>query len=78
MVIQLYRTVYLNFVTRVERSLLEKFAQDLVNANAVPVVAKLYDQYLDMIALEPSLFTLNIRNSFVCYNEPSMSEAQIR
>ena len=75
---QLYRTVYLNFVTRIERSLMEKLAQDLVNSNSVSMVSKIYDQYLDVIALEPSLFTLNIKDSFMLYNEPSLSETQIR
>jgi hypothetical protein len=31
-----------------------------------------------MIALEPSLFTLNIKNSFVAYNDPNMGEQDIR
>lgn len=75
---QLYRCVYLNFVTRIERPLLEKFAQDLTTAGAVSSVAKVMDQYLDVIALEQSLFTLNISNSFMAYNEPSLSEQQIR
>jgi hypothetical protein len=75
---QLYRTVYLNFVTRIERTLLEKLAQELVNNNCVSMVSKIYDQYLDVIALEPGLFTLNIKDSFTQYNAPSLSEAQIR
>ena len=75
---QLYRTVYLSFVTRIERSLMEKLAQDLVNSNSVSMVSKIYDQYLDVIALEPSLFTLNVKDSFMLYNEPSLSETQIR
>ena len=75
---QLYRCVYINFVTRIERPLLEKFAQDLSTSGAVGSVAKVFDQYLDVIALEQSLFTLNIPNSFIAYNEPSLSEQQIR
>jgi len=77
-VLQLYRTVYLNFVTRIDRTLMEKLAQELVNTNSVSMVSKIYDQYLDVIALEPSLFTLNIKDSFMLYNEPSLSETQIR
>lgn len=75
---QLYRTAYVNFITRVERPLMEKLAQELVATNSVPMISKVFDQYLDVIALEPSLFTLNIRNSFLAYNVPSLSEAQIR
>jgi sec1 family domain-containing protein 1 len=65
-------------VTRIERTLLEKLAQELVNNNCVSMVSKIYDQYLDVIALEPGLFTLNIKDSFAQYNAPSLSEAQIR
>lgn len=57
---------------------MEKLAQELVNTNSVSMVSKIYDQYLDVIALEPSLFTLNIRDSFMLYNEPSLTEVQIR
>lgn len=72
----LYRSVYLHFVTRIERPLMEKFAQDLVAANAASVISKVYDQYLDVIALEPSLFTLNIKDSFVAFNDPSLGTSQ--
>lgn len=57
---------------------MEKLAQELVNTNSVSMVSKIYDQYLDVIALEPALFTLNIKDSFMLYNEPSLTEVQIR
>ena len=74
----MYRTVYLNFLTRIERPLLEKLASELVANNSVSLVSKIYDQYLDLISLEPTLFTLNIKNSFSSYNETSLSESEIR
>jgi hypothetical protein len=75
---QMYRTVYLNFITRIERPLMEKLAQEIVANKSVAMISKVHDQYLDMIALEPSLFTLNIRNSFAAYNAPNLSEAHIK
>lgn len=42
------------------------------------MISKIYDQYLDTIALESNLFTLNIKDSFMLYNEQSLSEIQIR
>jgi hypothetical protein len=75
---KLYRSFFLNFVTKIERAQLEKFARDLVANNAVSLVSKVYDQYLDLISLESNLFTLNIRNSFIAYNEPTLSEIQIK
>lgn len=73
-----YRSFFLHFVTKIERQLLEKFAKDLVASNSVNLISKVYDQYLDIIALEPFLFTLNMKNSFVGYNDPSLGEAQIK
>lgn len=57
---------------------MEKFAQELVATNSVSMVAKIFDQYLDVIALEPSLFSLNIKDAFSLYNNPSLNETQIR
>lgn len=74
----MYRAAFVNFVTRIERPLLESFSKELVSSNSVALVSKIFDQYLDMIALEPNLFTLNIKDSFTSYNEPSLDEVQIR
>lgn len=57
---------------------MEKLAQELVASNAHSLVSKIYDQYLDLTVLEPSLFTLNIEDSFMAYNDPSFGESQIR
>ena len=75
---QLYRSFYLHFVTRIERTLMEQFAQDLIAANATSSISKIYDEYLDFIAVEPTLFTLNIKNSYIGYNAPSLGEVQIK
>ena len=50
----------------------------LLAGNAVAQVVKIFDEYLDMISLEPTLFTLNIKNSFEAYNNPAHTELQIR
>lgn len=57
---------------------MENMAHGLVANNAAGYVSKVYDQYLDMISLEPTLFTLNMQESFVAYNRPSLEEEQIR
>ena len=57
---------------------MENMAHGLVTNNAAGYVSKVYDQYLDIISLEPTLFTLNIKESFVAYNRPSLEETQIR
>ena len=70
----LYKAAYLNFVTRLDRSLLEEFARLVVQANAVEKVALVFDQYLDYVCLERNLFTLNKTNSYVLYNDPTTTE----
>ena len=92
---QLYRSIHLNFITRIERAVLEKFAHDLVMSSmtqgatgisstitkdhtAYHMIHRMYDQYLDCIALESNLFTLNIKDCFSSYNESSVTEVQIR
>ena len=75
---QLYRSIHLHFLTRLERPIMEQLAHDLVASNSVSMISKVYDQYLDCIALEPSLFTLNIHDSFIAYNDPSLDENQIK
>ena len=73
----LYRNFHIHFLTRIDRSLLESFAKQIVAANVGHLITKVYDQYLDVITLEPSFFTLNIKNSFLEYNSPSMNDTQI-
>ena len=60
-----------------ERPLLEKLAQNLVNSNSVNMVSRIYDQYLDVVTLEPNMFHLNMKNSFYNYNIPGIGEQQI-
>lgn len=68
----------MHFISRIERPVMEKLAQELVASNSVAMVSKIYDQYLDVIALEPSLFSLNIKDAFSLYNNPALNEQHIR
>lgn len=70
----LYKAAYLNFVTRLDRSLLEEFARLVVQSNSVEKVALVFDQYLDYVCLERNLFTLNKTNSYILYNDPTTTE----
>lgn len=56
---RLYSQVYLNFVSRVDRPLMERLARATIASNAYSLVTKVFDQYLDFVTLEPRLFTLN-------------------
>ena len=57
---------------------MENLAHGLVTSNAAAMVSKVYDEYLDVIALEPTLYSLNMTDSFVAYNDSGLSEAAIR
>ena len=74
---RLYSAVYLNFASKLDRSLMERLAKSAIAANAYSLVAKVVDQYLDFVTLEPRLFTLNQSGSYLGYNNPGTSEADM-
>ena len=73
----LYSAMHLNFVTKLDRSLMEEFAQLVVQTNSLSQIAAIHDQYLDFTCYESSLFTLNKTNSYVIYNGTQSTEAVI-
>jgi hypothetical protein len=74
---QLYDVMHVNFATSVPSRLLEQLASGVVKANAVGRVAKLFDEYLSFIALEPSCFTLGLPDSYLALNDPTAKDTQI-
>ena len=85
---QLYASIHLNFVTKLERPLMEEFAKLLLQSNNVTTtsatvgsplsqIASIHDQYLNYICYEDQLFTLNISNSYIQYNNNQSSEQMI-
>ena len=74
----LYSAVHLNFISKLERKLMEQLARDVIASSSVQVIAKVYDQYLDFVSLEPVLFTLNQPNSYLAYNGNGVSEEAIQ
>jgi sec1 family domain-containing protein 1 len=73
----MYSAMYLNFVTKLDRTLMEEFAQLVVQTNSLSQIASIHDQYLDFTCYEQSLFTLNKSNSYVIYNGTQSTEAVI-
>ncbi|XP_067939392.1 sec1 family domain-containing protein 1-like [Watersipora subatra] len=55
---QLYQSYCFNFITAINRSLLEDLAQAAIAAQAVTQVHKVFDQYLNFVSLEEDMFTL--------------------
>lgn len=74
---RLYSRVHLNFVTKLDRSLMEEFARLVVQTGSLDVVAGLHDQYLDYVCLERHLFSLHKPNSYVTYNGSGATEQSI-
>ena len=66
---RLYSSFYLNFVSKLDRSLMERLARDCLAANAASLISKVFDQYLDFVSLEPKLFMLNhaVSPLHICY-----------
>jgi sec1 family domain-containing protein 1 len=86
---QLYASMHLNFVTKLERPLMEEFAKLLLQSNVttstmntssgtpLSQIASIHDQYLNYICYEDQLFTLNMSNSYIQYNNNQSSEQMI-
>ena len=71
--------LYLNWTTSIPRPLLERLAEGA--ANRAPLIAKVYDQYLNFVCLEDNLFTLNLAatggGTWATLNAPSTAEAAV-
>jgi sec1 family domain-containing protein 1 len=70
----LYARAHLNFVTKLERSLMEDFAKLVVQSGSLEKIASVHDQYLDFTCLEKRLFSLHKQNSYVMYNGSGATE----
>jgi sec1 family domain-containing protein 1 len=73
----LYQRAHLNFVTKLDRALMEDFAKLVVQSGSLETVGSVHDQYLDYVCLERSLFSLHKKNSYVTYNGSGATEASI-
>ena len=65
-----YRDAHVHFASPVQRDVLESFARACVEQGCVARVRRVWDQHLAFVALEPRLFTLNLRNGFASYRSP--------
>jgi hypothetical protein len=70
----LYGRTHLNFVTKLDRSLMEEFAKLVVQTGSLETIASVHDQYLDFVCLERSLFSLSKPDSYALYNGSGATE----
>lgn len=73
----LYDSFHLNLALSCPRPLLERLASSTVASQSVQRIAKVYDQYLSFIALEPSLFSLGMPEAYLQLNNPQAQDTQI-
>lgn len=72
---RLYSAVHINFVTKLDRSLMEEFGRLIVQSNSLDMVASLHDQYLDFVCLERNLFSLsNKPDSYAMMNGSGVTD----
>jgi sec1 family domain-containing protein 1 len=72
-----YGRAHLNFVTKLDRALMEEFAKLVVQTGSLETIAGVHDQYLDFVCLEQHLFSLAKKDSYVQYNNSAASEQMI-
>jgi hypothetical protein len=73
----LYDSFYLNFASSVPNRVLESVASGALSSGNLGRVAKVMDQYVSFIALEPGLFSLGLPSSYVELNDPAARDSQI-
>lgn len=73
----LYQSMHINFSSTLPRSLLEKLAEETSKGGGSQRVARLMDQYLDFVTLEPCLFTLERPLTYYNYARDNVNEKEL-
>ena len=74
----LYQAAHINFSSTLPRALLEKLAEETSKGGGSQRVARLMDQYLDFVALEPCLFTLERPLTYYNYARDGTNDLEVR
>lgn len=72
-----YSDYYVHFLSLLDRSLLEDFANLVSLTGRASRVQRVYDQYLDYVVSEPQLFLLGLAKSYVHLNSKEATEESI-
>ncbi|KAH9836874.1 protein sly1-like [Teratosphaeria destructans] len=74
----LYSPAYINFLSSIPRPLLEDFAAQTAQAGTSEHISQVYDQYLNFIVSEPSLFSLGMgKETYWTMNSAQTSDDDI-
>jgi hypothetical protein len=74
----LYAQSHLHFAAPLPRPALEALAAEAVQGDALGRVARVVDQHLAFVCLEPRCFSLGLPRTFVQLNDPAASERDIQ
>lgn len=72
-----YMEFYINFTSTLDRELLEHFAQQVSTIGKSDRIKQVFDQYLDFVVTEPSLFSLEMFNTYSQLNSNKTTEEVI-
>ncbi|CCH41634.1 Syntaxin-binding protein 2 [Wickerhamomyces ciferrii] len=72
-----YSSFYINFTSSLNRDLLEEFASLVAVTGKSSKILQVYDQYLNYVVTEPSLFSLELPNIYSSFSDAKTTEDQI-
>nr|CCA17714.1 SEC1 family transporter SLY1 putative [Albugo laibachii Nc14]CCA18360.1 SEC1 family transporter SLY1 putative [Albugo laibachii Nc14] len=73
----LYDSAHVNFIAPLSQNMMEYFAKRCVEENCATKIAKVMEQFIGFVTLEPSLFSLKQSQSYLNYNKPMLEEKEI-
>lgn len=72
-----YSSFYINFTSSLSRDLLEELAKTVAATGKSSKILQVYDQYLNYVVTEPSLFSLEIPHVYSKFSDAKTTEEQI-
>lgn len=72
-----YSSFYINFTSSLSRDLLEELARSVAPTGKSSKILQVYDQYLNYVVTEPSLFSLEIPHVYSKFSDAKTTEEQI-
>jgi hypothetical protein len=72
-----YSSFYINFTSTLSRDLLEELAGSVATTGKSQNVLQVYDQYLNYVVTEPSLFSLEVTQVYSKFNDAKTTEEEI-
>ncbi|CAG9464851.1 unnamed protein product [Pedinophyceae sp. YPF-701] len=72
-----YSEVHVNFVSHATPQVMQAMAAAAVQHRCVEKIAKVFDQYLSFVSLEPSFFSLGMPTAYADLHDPAAKDADI-